>query len=109
MNIADFGAGSGIFTIEMAKILSEKSNILAIDILEKPLNFLIENAERQNVAHLINTKICDLENKTLGSGFQNTFDMVTIINVLFQAKNKENIVKEAKRVLKQNGFLIIVD
>jgi len=69
----------------------------------------MENAKRQNIAHLINTKVCDLENKSLGNSFQNSFDIVTIINVLFQIRNKENIIKEAKRILKQNGFLIIAD
>lgn len=109
MNIADFGSGSGIFTIEMAKHLSPDSNILAIDILEKSLLFLVENAKRNNVANLISTKICDLENKTLGSGTQESFDVVTIVNMLFQIKNKNNIIKEARRILKPNGFLIIVD
>ena len=109
VTIADFGSGSGIFTIEMAKQLNQSGSILAIDLLEQPLRFLMENAKRQNVAHLITTKVCDLENKTLGNSFQNYFDVVTIINVLFQVKNKEAMLKEAKRILKPNGFLIIVD
>jgi ubiquinone/menaquinone biosynthesis C-methylase UbiE len=90
-------------------MLNQNGRILAIDILERPLTFLLENARRQNVAHLITTKMCDLENKTIGNGFQNSFDIVTIINVLFQIKNKENVLKEAKRILKQNGFLVIAD
>ncbi|HRZ29243.1 MAG TPA: class I SAM-dependent methyltransferase [Candidatus Paceibacterota bacterium] len=109
MSIADFGSGSGIFTIEMAKRLNPGSHILAIDVLEKPLMFLFENAKRNNVAHIITTKVCDLENKTLGSSFQESFDIVTIINVLFQIKNKGGIIKEVRRVLKTNGFLVVVD
>ncbi len=109
ISIADFGSGSGIFTIELAKRLNNNGHILAIDILEKPLAFLIENAKRQNVAHLINTKICDLENKSLGRDLQSGFDVVTIVNMLFQVKDKENVLKEAKRVLKDSGFLVIVD
>lgn len=109
MKIADFGSGSGIFTIEMAKRLNAGSNILAIDILEKPLMFLMENAKRNGVANLITTKVCDLENKNLGTSWQESMDVVTIINVLFQVKNKENLLKEAKRVLKPNGFLVVVD
>ncbi len=107
--IADFGSGSGIFTIELAKNLNNNGKILAVDVLERPLMFLMENAKRQNVAHLINTKVCNLETKNLGSGFQNSFDVVMIVNALFQIKNKENVIKEAKRILKPNGFLFIVD
>jgi len=109
VSIADFGSGSGLFTIELAKALNQNGNILAVDILEKPLMFLIENAKRQNVNNLITTKVCDLENKSLGNSFHNSFDIVTIVNVLFQIKNKENIIKEAKKILKENGFLIISD
>ncbi len=109
IEIVDFGSGSGIFTIELAKSLKNNGRILAVDILERPLMFLMENAKRQNVAHLINTKVCNLETKGLGGGFQNSFDVVVIINALFQIQNKENIIKEAKKVLKPNGFLFIVD
>lgn len=109
IEIVDFGSGSGIFTIELAKSLKNNGRILAVDILERPLMFLMENAKRQNVAHLINTKVCNLETKGLGSGFQNSFDVVLIINALFQIQNKENVIKEAKKVLKPNGFLFIVD
>jgi len=93
----------------MAKALKNNGRILAVDIQEKPLMFLMENAKRQNVANILNTKVCNLETKTLGSGFQNTFDVVVIVNTLFQVKNKENVIKEAKRILKANGFLIVVD
>jgi ubiquinone/menaquinone biosynthesis C-methylase UbiE len=109
ISVADFGSGSGIFTIELAKRLNNNGHILAIDILEKPLAFLMENAKRQNVAHLINTKTCDLENKNLGRDLQSGFDVVTAINMLFQVKDKEGVFKEAKRVLRDNGFLVIVD
>lgn len=109
VSIADFGSGSGIFTIELAKKLNHGGSILAIDLLEQPLRFLMENAKRQSVSHLITTKVCDLESKTLGNSFQNYFDIVTIINVLFQVKNKEAMLKEARRILKPNGFLVLVD
>jgi len=89
--------------------LNHSGSILAIDLLEQPLRFLMENAKRQSVSHLITTKVCDLESKTLGNSFQNYFDIVTIINVLFQVKNKEAMLKEARRILKPNGFLVLVD
>jgi len=89
--------------------LKNNGRILAIDVQEKPLMFLMENAKRQNVANILSTKVCNLETKTLGSSFQNTIDVVVIINTLFQVKNKENVIKEAKKILKANGFLIIVD
>jgi ubiquinone/menaquinone biosynthesis C-methylase UbiE len=109
IEIADFGSGSGIFTIELAKALKNNGRILAVDVLERPLMFLLENAKRQNVSHLINTKVCNLETKSLGGSFQGSFDVVMIVNALFQIQNKENVIKEAKRILKSNGFLFIVD
>jgi ubiquinone/menaquinone biosynthesis C-methylase UbiE len=35
--------------------------------------------------------------------------MVLISNMLFQTENKINILKEAKRILQKDGFLVIID
>lgn len=109
MTIADFGSGSGWFTIELAKALKNTGQILAIDIQPKALKYLEDNFKKQNLLHLLKTKICDLETKALESNLSNSFDEVTVINTLFQIKNKEKVIKEAKKILKPNGFLVIVD
>lgn len=107
MIACEFGCGSGGFTIPLAKRLKE-GKIYGLDIQEEKLSALKNKATLQNLSN-IETILCDLE-KTRGSTFQNDFlDVVLIPNVLFQAEDKSAMIREAKRVLKPGGQLLIVD
>jgi ubiquinone/menaquinone biosynthesis C-methylase UbiE len=104
---ADFGCGSGGFAIPLAKKL-QKGFVWALDIQEEPLSALKGNAKLEGVSN-IKTILCDLE-EPKGSGLADqTMDLVLIINLFFQTKNKLAVLKEAKRVLKPKGRVIIVD
>lgn len=109
MNIADFGAGSGFFSIALAKELDNKGKVFAFDIWEKSLEALRIRSRIEKVFPMIETQVADLE-KANGSKLKpETVDMVLISNILFQTTNKINILKEAKRILKKDGFLTVID
>lgn len=107
MSAAEFGCGSGGFTIPLAKKLDE-GIIYAIDIQAEPLSAL---KGRIILEHIRNVRIIksDLE-RPKGSTLQDeSVDLVVIPNVLFQVENKNSIIIEAKRVLKQGGVLAVID
>ena len=107
MLAAEFGCGSGGFTVFLAKRLDE-GLVWAIDILEEPLSAL---KSRQTIEKLNNIKIVrgDLE-KPNGSTIPScSLDLVVIPNVLFQAEDILAIITEADRVLKNRGILLVVD
>jgi ubiquinone/menaquinone biosynthesis C-methylase UbiE len=107
MKVADFGSGSGGWAIPLAKILKE-GTVYAIDILEGPLSALKGKADLKNVSN-IETIRADLE-KDAGSGLKdNSLDLVLMINLLFEIEDKEKVFKEAKRVLKKEGKILVVD
>ncbi len=105
MVAADFGCGSGGFTIPLAEKL-ENGIVFALDIQEEPLNAL---KNRASGLSNIRTVRCNLE--TPGSSkIQDSFvDFIFIINTLFQAEKIESIIEEAKRILKPGGKLLIID
>ena len=107
MKIADFGCGSGYFTLPLAK-LAEKGTIYAFDILPEALESVRSRAKLEGIFN-IEAKHCDLE--TLGgSGLEDeSIDMVLLGNILFQSSKKSAIIKEAERILKKRGNLIIID
>jgi len=107
MTAADFGCGSGGFVIPLAKRL-EDGLVYALDIQKEPLSALKSRALIESVSNIRLIR-CDLE-KPKGSTLPDfSLDLVLIINILFQAEKKDAIISEAKRVLKKQGKLMIID
>lgn len=107
MTAAEFGCGSGGFAIPLAKRLKD-GLVNAIDIQQEPLSALKSRCQMENI---INIRIIkgDLE-KTEGSSLgPGSVDLVFIVNVLFQAEDKNAIITEAVRVLREGGKLLVID
>jgi len=107
MIVADFGSGSGGWAIPLAKRL-KFGKVYAIDILEEPLSALKSKAEVEKVYN-IETILSNVEGKE-GSKLPGlSCDLVLITNLLFQVKDKNKVLAEAKRILKKKGGILIVD
>lgn len=105
--VADFGCGSGFFTVTLAEKVP-KGLVVGIDILLSSLEALSLKIREQGIKN-VNLILGDLE-KEKGSGLKDeSCDLVFIGNVLFQVEDKKAILKEAVRVLKKGGFLVIID
>lgn len=107
MIVADFGCGSGGFTIPLAKRLDE-GLVYGLDIQEQPLSALKGKVllERLNNVRIIK---CDLEPPKGSTLKESSVDLVLIPNVLFQVENKNAIILEASRILRSKGKLVIID
>ena len=106
--IADFGAGHGFFTIAFAKRVGPSGQVFAIDVLSTALESIRSQAK---IEGLFNIKIIrgNLE-KPGGSNLPaDSCDLVLIANVLFQVPDKPSLIEEAKRVLKDNGRLAVIE
>jgi ubiquinone/menaquinone biosynthesis C-methylase UbiE len=108
MHVADFGIGSGFFTILMAKAVGEGGSVTALDILEAPLEVVRNKAELEGLEN-INFVRADLEAERGSKLDDSSQDLVLLANILFQSNEKENIVKEAARIVKTGGIVIVVD
>jgi len=107
MVAAEFGCGSGGFTIPLAKRLDE-GLVYGLDIQDAPLSALKSRSLLENI---INIRIIrsNLEKPRGSTLTDSSLDLVLIPNVLFQTENKNAIISEAKRVLKKEGELVIID
>jgi len=108
MRIADLGSGSGYFTVEMAKAVGEGGVVTAVDILETALETV---RERTVEAGAKNVQLVRANLEVIGSTFlaDDSQDFVLLANVLFQNDEKLSIIKEAKRILRPAGKLVIID
>jgi ubiquinone/menaquinone biosynthesis C-methylase UbiE len=105
---ADFGCGSGFFSIEIAKKVGESGSVYSLDILPSALEAVASRAKTLGINNII-TKRANLEGHK-GSGLETeSMNLVVIKDMLFQNKNKEIILKEAYKILKQQGKTVIVE
>ncbi len=105
MNAVDFGCGPGGWVIPLAK-KAKDGKIYALDVLNEVLSALKSKAEMERVYN-IRTIRCDIER---GTNLQKDyFDLVIMSNFLFQVEDKDIVIEEARRVLKREGNLLVVD
>ncbi len=107
MVAADFGCGAGGFTIPLAKKLFN-GIVYAIDIQEESLSALSGVARSEGLVN-IKTILGDLEDPKGSKLPENSIDLVLMANLLFQVENKEGVLREAKRVLKPRGQILVID
>ncbi len=108
MRAADFGCGSGFFTMLIAKRVGKEGKVTAIDVQEAALDSIHAKAKEKGLMN-IDAVHADLEvpgSSRLADGSQ---DVVLMANVLFQSQKKADILTEAKRVLASSGRLVILE
>ncbi len=103
--VAEFGCGSGYFTSLLAEKVGPEGRVFAIDILEDAINETKELIDTLGFNNVIfyqgNVKNLPYED--------NFFDVVFISQILFQNEEYEKILDEGLRVLKEGGFMIILE
>mgnify|MGYP001794168648 CR=1 FL=1 len=108
MDIADFGSGSGFYSMAASKALMATGRVYSIDAQKDLLSKLKNNATREG---LYNIEVVwgDIE-KLGGTKLRDSsVDLVFLCNVLFQLDDKKTTIKEASRILKPNGRILLVD
>lgn len=106
--VADFGAGSGDFSIALAKKVGSSGIVNSIDIREVSSGSVRSKAKLSGLLNIF-LKKADLE-KNQSSGLKDgSQDAVLMANILFHIIGKFEALQEAFRILKPNGILIFAD
>lgn len=108
MVVADFGAGTGAYTIPFAKRVGENGKVYAIEV-QKEFLTNIKNAALENGLKNVEVIWGDIERLGGTKIKDETVDAVVISNVLFQAEDKPGLIREAKRILKTGGKVLFID
>jgi SAM-dependent methyltransferase len=103
--VLDLGSGSGYFAIETAKYLRPKGKVFCVDINYEALEKLHDKAVDENISNLEFHR-ANLENLPFED---NTFEVAFLNMTLGQLRNKKIALREAYRVLKKDGYLIITE
>lgn len=109
MVVADFGAGSGVYSLALAKKVGpEGGKVFAIDVQKELLERIKTEAENKSISNL-SIIWADIEDLGGTKMADDSVDLAVVSNVLFQLDTKEGLISEVKRVLKPGGQLLVID
>lgn len=109
MKVADLGCGtSGHFVFPVAKIVGKKGILYAVDILKTVLETIAKRARIENYEN-VKTVWSNLEVFGATKIEPASLDISLLINTLYQSHKRAEIIREAIRLIKQGGRLVIVE
>jgi ubiquinone/menaquinone biosynthesis C-methylase UbiE len=108
MVVADFGSGSGAYVLAIAEALAGAGKVYAVDVQKDLLRRTLNDAGKRGFSN-VHILWGDLEKANGSKLADKSCDVVLISNLLFQVEDKREVMREAKRVLRQRGTLVIID
>ena len=106
--MADFGAGSGAYSLALAHRVGTSGRVYAIDVQRELLARLKKTADEHSMRtiEIIHGNLDEVGGSKLRDSY---VDAVLMSNVLFQSEHAKNMIAEAVRILKPAGQLLLID
>jgi ubiquinone/menaquinone biosynthesis C-methylase UbiE len=109
MKVADLGCGaSGHFVFPAARAVGKKGVVYAVDILKPILEGIKKIAVQQNMDNVMPVWT-DLEVFGATNIESGSLDVAMLINTLYLSSKRVEMIREAVRMLKKDGRLMIVE
>lgn len=106
--VIDFGCGPGYFTLPFAKAVGKDGYVYSLDILPQALETVASKIKNSGIFN-VTTKRVNLEKENGSKMDSACADWIILKDILFQNTQKQIIVAEAWRVLKDGGKVIVVE
>lgn len=103
--VADLGAGSGYFTIRLARVVGPAGKVYAVDVDPKLLEYIDRRAKEEQLEN-IQTILADPNDPKLGS---NSVDLIFICDVLHHINDRAKYYPLLSRALRPSGRLVNID
>ncbi len=109
MKVAELGCGaSGHFVFPAAKLVGKQGIIYAVDILKTVLENINRRARAENYSN-IKTIWSNLEIFGATKIEAASLDVALLINILYQSHKRAEILREAIRLIKKGGKVIVIE
>ena len=108
MTVVDLGCGNGHYTVAAGQLVGKKGQVHAFDLMEDALSQTATLARLQGIQN-VSTRQCNLEKFGSCDLEEQSADVAIIGSVMHQLLNRENLIREAYRLLKTSGQLLVVE
>lgn len=109
MRVADFGCGrTGHITFSVSPLVGERGVVYALDIMKDVLESITSQSKSGGFVN-IHSVWTDLEKFGAAPIPEESLDAGFFINVMFMLKNRAEALREAARLIKVDGYLVVVD
>jgi ubiquinone/menaquinone biosynthesis C-methylase UbiE len=108
MEVADLGAGPGMYTLAAAKAVGSEGRVYAIDV-QRDLLPKIKHSAHEHGLYNVEVLWGDIERRHGTKLRDNVVDAAIVSNVLFQVEDKKAFIEEVKRIVKPRGKVLVVD
>lgn len=106
--IIDCGSGNGAFTLLMAEAVGKHGEVIALDVQKSLVESVIREAEYRDMMNITGF-VVDMERLYSVPLKDNVADMCLLSNILFQVEDKKTCIREAARLVKSGGTIIIIE
>ena len=105
MVVADVGAGSGVMTFKMAKLVGPSGKVYAVDIQPEMLEILQTRAQRDKVTN-VQTVLDTVSDPKLPAG---AIDLILLVDVYHEFSQPQAMLDHMREALKPNGRLVLLE
>ena len=102
-SVCDIGAGSGIFTMEAARMTG--AAVYALEIDDIMLELIRKKAKKEKRGNIIAAKVED----GIFPVEDNAADLALLVTVLHEIENKADFLREITRILKIGGRVAVIE
>ncbi len=108
LKVADFGAGSGAYALALARAVGDSGKVYAVEVQKELLTRLEREALSARLTNIV-PQWGDIEVVGGSKLRDQSVDLVLMSNILFQLAGSYSAGLEAKRILKPEGKLAIIE
>jgi ubiquinone/menaquinone biosynthesis C-methylase UbiE len=105
MTVADMGAGSGYFTVRLAKRVGNSGTVYAVDVQPAMLSLIRKRMHEQKL-----TNIKPILASESDPGLpKNALDLILMVDVYHELSQPQKVLRKLRSALKSDGRLVVLE
>jgi ubiquinone/menaquinone biosynthesis C-methylase UbiE len=105
MTVADVGAGSGYFTVRLAKRVGPKGRIFAVDVQPEMVAMVRQRASKAGLQNVYAVLSTESDPKLPAS----SVDLILLVDVYHEFSQPQRMLRRMRTALKPDGRLVILE